>query len=332
MTSSLSYKVTKDPSAWSFVSGKIAALESELLPRSFFEAILRAPNRAEARSALGKSVYRVLFSDDKSLDASSSILDQKAKDTRAEIFKLCPPHPLENFFGIGSRFRTFRTLFNQACKQSGTPSAADLDALFPVFAVEEAFADGLQEHRDMLTRKSPPQLATPMERSLYLDSAACSLMRVVADYVPEQLVKEYMIDRALLTAWSGIFRLRWSGVPADMIKNWFIFDNSRDLAASILANELEPKAEISSRLSVRSVTRLESIELQRIKSDIDAASADVLRETVMACRMVPYGAERVLSYLVANEVEMVNLELCLSAVANNIDRDVTLSRLRREYA
>ncbi len=323
--------IEKRPTAWSFVSGKIAALESELLPRSFFEAVLKAPDRSEARTALGKSPYRVLFPDDKSLDNISAILDQRAKEVRAEIFALCPPHPLENYFDIGSRFRTFRTLFNQASKQSNA-SPADLDALFPIFAVEPEFADGLREHRDMLYRKNPPQQATPLERSLYLDSAATSLMKVVSEYAPEALVRDYMADRAVLTAWAGIFRLRWSGVGADIIKNWYVFDNSLDLASSILAMEHEPKAEVSRRLSTRSSAILDGMDMNRIRQDIDGAVADILRDTVLACRLVPFGAERVLSYLVANEVEMVNLELSLSAIANGIDRDVTLSRLRREYA
>ncbi|MCC8190968.1 MAG: hypothetical protein LIP77_10115 [Planctomycetes bacterium] len=331
MTETLSYTVETRPSAWSFVSGKIAALEAELLPRSFFETLLKSSSRAEARSALGKSGYRVLFPDDRSLDASSAILDARFKEVRAEIFKLCPPHPLENFFGIGDRFRTFRTLFNQLSRQPNPP-VGELDALFPLFAVEDAFADGLREHRDMLFRKSPPQAATPMERSLYLDSAACTLMGVVARFVPETLVREYMRDRSLLTAWAGIFRLLWNGVPADMIRTWYVYDNSLDLAASMVASEHEPKAEISRRLTSRSSTVLDGIDLGCIRADIDSAASDVLRETVLACRMVPFGAERVLSYLVAIEVELVNLELCLSTIANGMDRDVTLSRLRREYA
>ncbi len=332
MAKTLSRKISTQQQDWSFVSGKIAALEAELLPRSFFEGVLKCASRADARAALGKSGYRVLFPDDKSLDNTSGILAQKAKETRGEIFALCPFHPLENFFGIGSRFRTFRTLFNQACKTGANPNAGDLDALFPVFAVEEAFADGLQEHRDMLLRKNTPQAATPMERSLYLDSAAASLMRVIADFAPEPLVRDYMRDRAYLTAWSGIFRLRWSGVPAEMIRSWYVFDGGAELAASILAAENEPKAAISSRLTSRSAARLESLDMQRVKADIDEASSEILRETVLAARLTPCGADRVLSYLVANEVEMVNLELCLSAIANAIDRDVTLSRLRREYA
>ncbi len=331
MTKTLSYTIATQATAWSFVSGKLAALESELLPRSFFDGILKAPTRSEARSALGKSGYRTLFADDKSLDNASQIIDARGKEIRAEIFKLCPPHPLENYFDIGSRFRTFRTLFNQMSRQS-SPQVGELEKLFTLFAVEEAFVDGMREHIDMLSRKNPPQAATPMERSLYLDSAACSLMLEVSRYAPEKLVKQYMADRAYLTAWSGIFRARWNGVAADMIKTWFVFDNSLDLATSILAMEHEPKAEISRRLSAMSSAALESIDLSRIKEDIDAASADVLRETVLACRMVPTGPERVLSYLVAIEAELVNLDLSLNAIATGISREVTASRLRREYA
>ncbi len=331
MTKTLSMKIEKRPAAWTFVSGKIAALESELLPRSFFETILKAADRSEARIALGKSVYRTLFPDDRSLTDVSSIMDGKSKEVRGEIFKLCPPHPLENFFGIGARFRSFRTLFNNLSKQSNPP-VGELDALFPVFAVEPAYANQMIEHRQMLTRKNSPQAATPMERSLYLDSAACTLMRIVAESVPEELVKRYMRDRAVLTAWSAIFRARWNGVAADMIKNWFIFGDSTEFTAAVLAAENDPKAVVMGRLSMPSSTALEGVDNHRIKADIDSVSADVLRDTVLACRRVPFGAERVLSYLVANEVEMVNLELCLSSVANSIDRATTASRLRREYA
>lgn len=327
----LSRKTETRPSAWSFVSGKVAALEAELLPRAFFDGILKSTSRSDARSALGKSVYRTLFPDDKSLDQVSPAVDAKGQEIRAELFKLCPPHPLENYFGIASRFRTFRTLFNQMSKQSN-PQVQDLDALFPVFAVEPAFADALVEHRNLLGRKNSPQSATPMERSLYLDSAACSLMRVVADYAPERLVKQYMADRAVLTAWAGIFRARWNGVAPEMIRAWFVYENSPDLASSILAAENEPKAEVTKRLSVQSSAALDALDPARIKSDIDSAAADVLRETVLECRRVPFGAERALSYLVAIEAELVNLDLSLSSVANNIDRQTTASRLRREYA
>jgi hypothetical protein len=327
----LNKKAAKGTSAWTFVCGRISALESELLPRSFFETLLKSRDRAEARSALGNSPYRVLFPDDKSLDNTSAILDARAKEVRAEIFKVCPPHPLVNFFGIGDRFRTFRTLFNQACRQSNPP-VAELENFFNLFQVEPDYSNGLREHRGMLTRPNPPQAATPMERSIYLDSAATSLMSVVAGDTPEPLAERYMHDRALLSAWSGIFRLRWNGVPAEMLRRWYIFENSHDLAAALLSVENDPRAVITARLSTRSATIMENVDNARIRADIDSVASDVLRDTVQECRLMPFSAEKVVFYLVAIKVELVNLELCLSAIANGIDREITLSRLRREYA
>ena len=320
-----------DPAEWGFVSGMISSLESELLPRSFFEAVAKSQSRSEVRAALGKSIYRAYFPDDKSLDAASAVLDARGKEIRAEIFKSCPPHPITNYFGIGDRFRTFRTLFNQACKQSNPP-VGELENFFNLFAVEPEYNAGLREHRSMLTRTNPPQSATPMERSLFLDSAACSLMSAVAERTPEPLVRQYMRDRALLTAWSGIFRLRWSGVPADMIRKWYIFENSNEFATSVLALEHEPRAVIFARLSTQSAMILDHFDVPRIKEDIDGVVSEVLRDTVLQCRLMPSGPERVLAYLVSVDVELVNLELSLGAAVQGIDRDLTLSRLRREYA
>lgn len=331
MTASPSKKYRADPTAWCFVSGKIAALESELLPRSFFEAVLKSTNASEARSALGKSMYRSLFPDDAAVSGSSAVIDARSAEIRAEIFKLCPPHPLENYFSLPARFRSFRTLFNRMAKQTNV-HADDFDALFPVFAVEAEFASAMLEHRQMLFRKSPPQTASPVERSLYLDSAACTLMSIVAACAPEPLARRYMADRAVLTAWSGIFRARWNGVPADMIRAWFVMGQNQEFAASVLASENDPKAAISSRLSNEAASALESVDAARIKADIDSAASDALRDTVLTCRLTPFGAERALSYLVAIEAELINLELCLSSVANGIDRRITASRLRREYA
>jgi hypothetical protein len=331
MTMTLSGKISRRPADWAFASGTVAALEPEILPRAFFEAALKCQTRSDARAALGKSPYRSLFPDDRAFDSISSILAIKTREMKAEIFKLCPPNILENFFGIPERFRTFRTLFGQAARQGGQ-QAAEVESLFSVFAIEPAFADELGGHRSRLFQNNMVQTAGAVERSLFLDSAACSLMRIVALRAPEKLARQYMLDRSLLSAWSSILRSRWNGVPAETVRTWFIYDNGLELTASILASEQDPKAVIVCRLSSASAAMLEGMEPSRIKSDIDGVAADVLRDMVLACRQVSFGAERILSYLVAIEAELVNLELCLGAVANGIDRDMTLSRLRREYA
>lgn len=315
---------------WSFVSGKVVSLEAELLPRAFFDSVVKSRSRADARSALGKSAYRSLFVDDKSLDSASSILAAHGKEVKSEIFKLCPQHPLENFCRINDRFRTFRTLFSQMSK-AGSQGRGDLDSLFGEFAVEPKYADKLEEHRNALVRKNTGNVGA-VERSLCLDSAACTIMRTVAQSVPERLVREYMIDKSLLAAWSSIYRSRANGASADVVKAWFLYDGSTEFASAMMASENDPRQLICARLTPRSSAILENIDPHRIKADIDSVAADVLRDTVLACRLCPVGPEKVLAYIVAVETELVNLELALSAVANDLDRDTALSRLRREYA
>ena len=331
MAMTLSSKITTRPSSWSFVSGVVAALEPELLPRAFFESLIRSKTRAEARTTLGKSPYRSLFPDDRSLDSASAIVEGKAKEARTEIFRISPPHVLENFFGVKERFRTFRTLFGQMARQGGS-QVSDLEGLFSVFAVDPALADELGEHRSRLHQNNMAQTAGAMERSLFLDSAACSLMRAVGKRAPERLVRQYMLDRSLLSAWAVIFRSRWNGVAAETIRNWFIYDNGLEFVSAVLSAEQDPRAVVSCRLSNSASAAMENMDPARIRADIDSAAADALRDTVLSCRAVSFGAERALSYLVAIESELVNLELCLGSVANSIDPEATLSRLRREYA
>ncbi|MDR3210719.1 MAG: V-type ATPase subunit [Planctomycetota bacterium] len=330
-TSLESIRPVRRPAAWTFVSGKVATLESELLPRSFFSSVLAADDRAGARAALGKAVYRPFFPDDNSLSSASSILDARLKEVRAEIFRLSPPHLLENYFGIAERFRSFRTLFNRLSKQTN-PSLGDLEELFPLFAGGAELADSLGEHRRMLGRKTSPQAVSPMERSLYLDSAACTLMLAVAKRMPERLARAYMSDRAILTAWGGILRVRHNGASEEMVRNWYVLGSGGEFAQSVLAAENDPRSAVYRRLSTTTAAALERADAARLKADVDAVAVDSLHDIVLACRQVPFGAERALSYLVAIEVELVNLELSLGAVVNAIDRPTTILRLRREYA
>ena len=324
-------EICRSPAAWGFLCGKIAVLEADLLSRPFFEGILGCSNNAEVRAAMGKSQYSILFPDDKSVSSFNSIIESHAAARRSELFKLCPPYPMENLFTLTARFRSFRTLFNRASSQNN-PNVENLDALFPVFTIDGGYATAMTTHRSMLLRKNAPQIASAVERSLYLDSAACTLIKLIGESCPESLVRQYIRDRAILAAWSGIFRARWNGVPADLVRHWFVFGESSEFAVAVTAAENDVKAVVSPRISASASAYLENLDPARIKADIDAAAVDALRETILSCRRVPFGAERALSYLVSLEVELVNLELCLSAVANGIDRKTAASRLRREYA
>lgn len=321
----------KQPSAWCFVSGKIAALEPEILTRAFFEEILRCHDLSAARSVLAKSGYRSLFPDDQSVAESGRILDSYGMQARAEILKLCPAHPVENYFSLLSRYRTFRILFGRLAARHNAPADEFADAL-AVFADHPGYAAVLAEHQRMVYRTPSPQASSALERSLYLDSVACTLMMVVGQSAQEKLSRAYLCDRAVLAAWSALRRSKANGVDGELARKWFVFGQDTVFAAEVLAAEPDPRSAVLSRLSTPTAAALAAADVNRMRQDIDAVCADALRDLLVSCRRTPFGPERVVSYLAAQETEIVNLELSLGAVANDINRDVALSRLRREHA
>lgn len=333
MMDSLARRIPVDrrPGAWGFVCGQIAALESELSPRAFFDGLLRANGPAELRQAFGKSAYRPLFNSDEAVKNAGPVLDAHFAAARGEILSRSPEHPIKDYFELGARYRSFRTLFNQRGARAGS-DADELEALFRDLARQPVYAEALVEHRALVFRKESPQAAGALERSLYLDSVACTLMGLISEATPEPLAKRFLADRAVLAAWSAVMRARWNGAPADGIRKWFVFGQDRSLASSLLAGENHPALAVSPFLSAETGRTLSGLEPSRVRADIDAVSADALRDTVSACRTVTSGAERVLSYLVSLEVEAVNLQLCVAAVVNEMERGPVAERLRREYA
>lgn len=315
--------------AWGFVCGRIAAREAELQPRAFFDGLLRAQNAADIRQALGKTVYRPLFAHDDAVRDAATILTAYFAEARGDILSLCPPHPIKAYFELSARYRSFRTLFNQRAKQAHPD---ELEALFRALADDEAYARALAEHRAMVFRKDAPQQAGPLERSLYLDSVACTLIDLFAQATPEPLARRFLHDRAVLAAWAAILRARWSQAPAETVRTWFVFGDDRSMASAFLAGEAHPAQAVASFVSAEAGRALAAMDPAHVRADVDAASANALRDTVLACRLVTAGAERVLSYLVALEAEAVNLQLCVTAVMNDMDREQVAARLRKEYA
>lgn len=318
--------------SWGFVSGKVSAQEAELLPRSFFEGILRCRDLNEARQALGKTVYRSLFASDETIRDFSEVLNTYADSHAAEIFSLSPPHPLSLAWGLLTRYRTFRTLFNQLAGQNN-PVLADLERTFAILTGDETLQKAMKEHLNCLARRESPQTANAVERSLFLDSAACTVLDLLKTYAKEPLIATYLHDRALLSAWSAILRARWNGVPADSLKRWFIFGDDTTFAAEVCASEHNPAAVVRSRLKSPSASSvIDQTDSSVLRNDVDAIVAEAMRDTIWSCRQVSFGPEKVLSHLCAVEVEVINLQLSLSAVALGIDRKVVTARLRREYA
>lgn len=321
-----------DSGEWGYVSGRLSVLETMLLNRNFFEGMLKSRSLSDARSALAKTLYRAVFTTDEHVRDYYIVLENFSSFMLTDILKSSPAHMLKSFFEIPKRYLAFRNLFLRAAGRGA--SVSDIENTFDTLAVTAYERAALGEHIAMLRSREAPQSADSVSRSLYLDSAVCTLQLKLAESAPEEMVRRLLHDLAVLQCWSAVLRSRWNGTPAEVVRRWFVVPGEyaevvRNAAALADTN---PVGALAGKISESSLRVLREIGPEHIRRNVDSAAGDAVRDAVMEGRMITYGPERVLSYLVAFNVEQENLRLVLTSIVNGVEPRIVIERLRREYA
>ncbi|MCE5249668.1 hypothetical protein LLG96_05555 [bacterium] len=317
---------------WSYVSGRISVLETALLNRNFFEGLLRSRSLSDVRSSLAKTQYRQLFTSDESIKDYASLLASYGKDLTDGIIHDSPPHVLVSFFDVLQRYIVFRTLFLRVSARGG--SAAELESTFDTLTETHEEAEALALHKALLKSREAPQTTDAVGKSLFLDSAVCTLRLSLASQAPEQSISTLLGTMAVLQTWTAVLRSRWNGTPAEVIQKWFVVPDMytamiRDTA---LLSESNPAEALAGKVSDTVFRKLRAEGTEKLRQNIDACTQEVIRDEAIEYRGIPYGPEKVLVFLAAYAVEQENLRLALASLVNGIEPRAAMETLRREYA
>ncbi len=318
--------------SWGYVCGRIAVLETQLLPRGFFEGMLKSRTVADARSALAKTAYRAVFATDEQVRGFSDVLDSWGDSVVNDLLAVSPKHMIITFFEALRRYPVFRGLFVKAAARGASPS--DLEATFETIAANSFDRNVLADHYAILRAKDSPQTADGVARSLFLDSVILTLRLAVADSAPEEKIRNLLRDIALLQCWTVVLRTRWNGTPADVIRRWFIIpDPYGDMVRNTASlADTNPVGGLSGFVSEGVLRILRETGNEQISRDVDAAAREAVRDQALDLRYTVYGPERVLAFLVAHGVELENLRLALASIVHGVEPRIVMERLRREYA
>ncbi|HRU04644.1 MAG TPA: V-type ATPase subunit [Candidatus Brocadiia bacterium] len=316
------------PHAWCYASGRVAALESEWIPASEFESLARRTSVAEARAALGKTRYRGAFATDEAVKDFVNALAAIGERENADLLAVCPPHVMAEFLALPGRYLAFRALFLRRCERE--PRVEELDEAFSALADTADTRAALEEHRDMLRRRDPPQTADAVARSLFLDGAGARVALALAQSAPEPEARRFMLDHAALRAWACARRAVWNGAPASEVERWMVVGGEWE-GLPIAAAASERMDAVAPWLSREAADRLAAQGEERARKDIDAAVDAVTGLGARDLRLAPFGAGRVLSYLESARQERLNLRIALSAPALGVDPAAALEGLRTTY-
>jgi vacuolar-type H+-ATPase subunit C/Vma6 len=156
----------------------------------------------------------------------------------------------------------------------------------------------------------------------------------LASQADHGLINTVLCDMTVLEMWAALIRNRWNNTPSETIQKWFIVPDAyvefvQNTAQSALTS---PAASLRGAVSEGVSERLRGTGAETLRQNLDVLVRDAVREEVLACRMVPYGPERVLSYYLSLRIEIENLRLALASVTSGIDAKTVMERFRREYA
>ena len=317
---------------WGYISGRVSVLETMLLNRTFFESMLKNRGLSDARSALAKTPYRVMFTTDDHVRDYYTALESFSDTLLTDILKSSPAHVLKSFFESPKRYLAFRNLFLRAAARGA--SASDLENTFDSLAETPFERTALADHIAHLRSREAPQFTDSVSRSLFLDSVVCTLRLRLAEAAPEDSVRALLLELAVLQCWSSVLRSRWNGTSAETVRRWFVVPEAYAgmVSSAAALAETNPVSALTDRISDSSLRVLRDIGAEHIRRNVDAAVGEAVRERALEGRMVSYGPERVLSYLVAYNVEQENLRLTLASIVNGVEPRIVIERLRREYA
>ena len=321
-----------DTSLWGYVSGRISVLETQLMNRAFFESLARSRTFGDAQSLLSKTPYRLYFTTNETVNDYSLTLDLAFQRMIDGILKDAPAHPMEFYFHASDRYVYFRNLYIRLSTRN--VSAPELENTFEALAETADEQGAVSGHRQMVANREAPGQNNPVARSLFLDSVLTTLKLQLSSSIGEELIQRVFRDTTLLEGWTAMLRSRWNGTDPDVIQAWFIVPDEykefvRNTSLLALTN---PVQALQGYVSDTALNALAGITVESLRQNLDNHVRDAVRENILACRMFPYGPEKLLSYYLALKIENENLRLALSSVVSGIESRIVMERFRREYA
>ncbi len=193
---------------WTYASGRVAALEGQLLGAEALERLAAADSPSAVGAALSESPLRAaLAAIDTPTGAAAAIAAHYAEAV-ASLEKDCPFPEMFELVAIPSRFGALKERVRAALREAATAEipADDIPELLGGFDAESEAAKGLGLLLGVLAEADPPE--TELALNLALDSARLlESLRLAESFGDEDVlghVRDEVAVRSVLISWRSM--------------------------------------------------------------------------------------------------------------------------------
>lgn len=326
---------------WCYTCGRISARETTaLVARSFFENVLATDSLAEAYNVIAQSDLKDVFDGPEDLVDFDARLDRFRDTEILGVVETAPIKSVGAFFVWPEGFAKLRNTLTDMARASASAAEvsealstaygadANLAGLSDVMSLDEFSGVVYDDMGDEGRRTNT--LIVDLDRKFLK-----ALVRVAGAFRARAAVAGYIDDFVLAKVAEVFARKIAAGFGADEI--------AADFATGALADFLGDRAGLRPETpedaillfapeSVVDRLKNSSGEIEKFDSERYALVVEeALVEKVKDAGLTAFGLERAFVYLAAIRTQVRNAKLAISAVVNDLDRDETKLRLRREY-
>ena len=346
-------KATRESIRYGFAVGKVRVLETKVFTQSTYERLLDAADFAEQRRILSDTVYgRYLEGAETSSDVERG-LDQALDDFYAFLDESNLPDAVVRFFREPHDFANLKGALK--AELLGIPAdgllvglgtipvedfAGPLEDLpAPFGPLAERVLSAAQERgavaKETSSRQGRAPSSEPAEGALkHVDSLVDAGMFVELARLGRESKSTFLRDLASLQVdianLKALLRARLAGVPAKDALEAVL--EGGNLPAATLADLYEtPLSDIGARLAALPfLSAIPASEFADI-SQLDVVADNLVVEHLRRARLVPFGAEPVIAYVMGREAEVRAVRTLLLGRLAGISTEVLRARLRNLY-
>jgi len=332
-------KTRQDIHSWCFVSGRVAALEGELLSAETLTTLARTKDVDALLLALGETHYRELFLEPADIRNAERSLNRVWADELRETEKLCPQPAVVELFTVEVEFQNYKSylknrFFGLPCVRLAAGKYTEeeysrlLEGLYsPLF---ELFGQGTARLKSELEGGR----ARPLTVDWVFDAISLGCFVAKGIEVGSELVAFATRRISQLRAAEVILRARAEADQKELesLDRLFIpalTPELGELGSKILHARGEEVIDVlSAILTPNQIERLAGAQ-DREERD-EALSREVSRlafDLAQPAGMVTFGPEKVCTYLLLLRTELRNLKVICVGKTCHIEPDMLMQRI-----
>ena len=321
---------------WTFASGRAAALEARMLPRSFFERLAELSGPEEIIHNLGETPLSGQLARPEELREAHLKARAFRDGAFEEMRRYSPSTGLADLMELQKEFRSLK---NFVKKHDLGLDVAPVASRYGEEVWERLWAGQevnvpvyFQTAAQRIKAIVGPKATQAAFLDAACDSACLAALCEAAQMTGSDFIVEHYSRYDTVKGIEMLWRAKMGGLGDEVLH---VLTEGRQDAALFGAIRKSDEAEwpemLASALRGLSVERVAGAkDLDRVREFV-AAADEWQMSFVRQARLVPYGIERVFGYLLGIDAEAANLALCLCGRAYGIAPELLLRRLRACY-